>query len=85
MDLDFFMMRQIEPGELRDVVEALRKLRFGVEERTLGPRTMLVLSSRGREVGHVDFAYYPYDPVGRHTQWHEFFVALARGLVARGP
>ena len=40
-----------------------------------GPRTSIVLRRR-EEVGRVDFAYYPYDPVGRRTVW--------RGLTVEG-
>ena len=67
-DLDFFLLREVHPADVQSLTTVLKR-EFRLEARTMGPRTMLILSSRGREVGHVDLAFYPYDPVGRPKLW----------------
>jgi predicted nucleotidyltransferase component of viral defense system len=67
-DLDFFLLREVEPTDVQSLAASLKRA-FQLDARTVGPRTMLTLSSKGREVGHVDLAFYPYDPVGRPTRW----------------
>ena len=68
-DLDFFLARELEPSDLRAVLRVLREGNFRVEARSVPPRTMLILSARGRNVGHVDFSYFPYDPVAAPKRW----------------
>jgi len=72
-DLDFFMTRELEPAELASLVRSLRTATTAAEVEVVGPRTSLILLRRGRAFGRVDFAFYPFDPVGRRTRW--------RGLV----
>lgn len=68
-DVDFFVMRQLEPVELEPLARSLTTPTRKTEVEVLGPRTCLTLLRRSREVGRIDFAYYPFDPVGRRTKW----------------
>lgn len=68
-DLDFFATRPIEPTELAPFAQALRTAATSPRIEVIGPRTSLVLERRRREVARIDFAYYPFDPVGRRTTW----------------
>jgi predicted nucleotidyltransferase component of viral defense system len=68
-DLDFFLAREVTPKDATIVRQAARKLGFDVEVQLLPLRTSIVLGKKGKEVGHVDLAHYPYDPVGRIARW----------------
>lgn len=68
-DVDFFAMRAVEPTELGPLVRSLRSVAPTIEIEVVGPRTSLTLVKRSKHVGRVDFAFYPYDPVGRRTMY----------------
>lgn len=72
-DLDFFMTRMIEVVEIGPLAAALRTKTTATEVEVVGPRTSIVLLRGNRYLGRIDFAYYPFDPVGRRSRW--------RGLV----
>jgi predicted nucleotidyltransferase component of viral defense system len=73
-DVDFFTTRLLEPTELAAVARALRTASRRVEVEVVGPRTTLVLLRGEAHIGRVDFAYYPYDPVGRRRTWRSLVV-----------
>lgn len=68
-DLDFFLSREPRVEELAFLARAMRPLGFKAEIRPLGVRLALVLLKGRKEVGHIDVAYYPYDPVDRPIEW----------------
>lgn len=68
-DVDFFATREIEPTELAPVSSALETRATRVSFERVGVRTSLLLRGGTGVVGRVDFAFYPYDPVGRRTTW----------------
>jgi predicted nucleotidyltransferase component of viral defense system len=68
-DLDFFLPREASPVEVRALSRALRQAGFSTEARPQPMRQSLVLVSGRREVGHIDLAHFPYDPIGRPTLW----------------
>jgi len=68
-DVDFFAERQIEPTELAPLARALSHRRTTCEIEVVGPRTSLLLVGPTAMVGRVDFAFYPFDPVGRRAKW----------------
>lgn len=68
-DLDFFATRQIEPTELAPLARSFAKAGTSTEVEVVGPRTSLVLLRRAAITGRIDFAFYPFDPVGRRTKW----------------
>ena len=68
-DLDFFLTREVEPAELRALSAAVRRLGFLVDTRPMPMRQTLVLAKSGREVGHIDLAHFPYDPIDRPVRW----------------
>lgn len=68
-DLDFFCNREIEPVELATLGAFLRKGTMTTEVEVVGPRTSLLLVRGSNYVGRIDFAYYPFEPVGRRTTW----------------
>jgi predicted nucleotidyltransferase component of viral defense system len=68
-DLDFFLSRELEPGELVPLARSLETSSMKAEIEVVGPRTSLMLIRRSRYVGRIDFAYYPFDPVGNRTRW----------------
>ena len=68
-DLDFFSMRELEPGELSPLAVSLKTATMTTELEVVGPRTSLILLGRSRPVGRIDFAFYPFDPVGRRRTW----------------
>jgi predicted nucleotidyltransferase component of viral defense system len=72
-DLDFFFMRPVEPEEAEAVGRALVTKATRVDVDVVGARTSLVLRRKAGPIGRIDFAYYPYDPIGRRPRW--------RGLV----
>jgi predicted nucleotidyltransferase component of viral defense system len=68
-DLDFFLMRPVEPHEAESIGRVLATSSTRVDIEVVGPRTSLLLR-RGRGVfGRIDFAFYPFDPIGRRTSW----------------
>jgi hypothetical protein len=67
--LGFFLFREPTPADLRPLAAALERMGFEVEDRPFEARRALVLVSDGAEVGHVDFAHFPYDPVDRPVPW----------------
>jgi predicted nucleotidyltransferase component of viral defense system len=69
LDLDFFFVDTVDPAELAIIARAVTRGSQRAEIRVVGPRHMLVLSSKRGEVGHVDFAHYPFDPIERPTRW----------------
>ena len=68
-DLDFFLPREASPVEVRALSRTLRQAGFSTEARPQPMRQSLVLVSGRREVGHIDLAHFPYDPIGRPTLW----------------
>jgi predicted nucleotidyltransferase component of viral defense system len=72
-DLDFFLMRPVDPEEAAAVGRALVTTSTRVDVEVVGPRTSLLLRRGAGVIGRIDFAYYPFDPIGRRTSW--------RGLV----
>ena len=68
-DIDFFCLREVEQHELLPLVRALTRRRLLVEQQVEGPRRILVLSNAKGEVGHIDIAYYPFDPIDRPISW----------------
>lgn len=68
-DVDFFLMRPIDPGEAESVGRELATASTRVDIEVVGPRTSLLLRRRSGPVGRIDFAYYPFDPIGRRTRW----------------
>ena len=68
-DLDFFSMRELEPGELSPLAVSLKTATTTTEIEVVGPRTSLILLGRSRPVGRIDFAFYPFEPVGRRRTW----------------
>lgn len=73
-DLDFFLTREVEAAELRGIIGQLRRAKLTVEGRTVGPRHTLVLADASGEIGHVDFACFPYDPIDRPARWNDLRV-----------
>lgn len=69
-DVDFFLMREIEPPELAPITRELIQLGYSVNLDARAPRTSLILF-RGETtpVGKIDFAFYPYDPIDRRIRW----------------
>ena len=68
-DIDLFFERM--PGE-RDETAAARAIRsagLGAESRAIDVRRTLAVLRAGREIGHVDLAYYPYEPIGQRIAW----------------
>jgi hypothetical protein len=68
-DLDFFLSRELEPAELAPLAASLKTASMKTELEVVGPRTSLVLVRGTKHIGRVDFAFYPFDPVGRRTRW----------------
>lgn len=68
-DLDFFMMRELEPADITSVATSLASGSTTPEVEVIGPRTSVILTRRSKYVGRVDFAFYPYEPVGKRTTW----------------
>ncbi len=69
LDVDFFAMRQIALEELTPLRRALGTPSTAVHVEVVGLRTSLVLRRRAGELGRIDFAYHPFDPIGRRTSW----------------
>ncbi len=72
-DLDFFLPRELEAGELRPLTRSLVAEGVRIDEQQVGPRRTLLLQQGTKELGRIDFAFYPYDPIARRERW--------RGLV----
>lgn len=72
-DLDFFLPRELEDGELRPLTRSLVRAGLQIDEQQVGPRRTLLLLRDRKEIGRIDFAFYPYDPIARRERW--------RGLV----
>ena len=72
-DLDFFLTRELESGELRPLTRSLVAGGVRIDEQQVGPRRTLLLYKGSKELGRIDFAFYPYDPIARRERW--------RGLV----
>jgi predicted nucleotidyltransferase component of viral defense system len=68
-DLDFFLKRPLDPLEIEQLGRAIATKTTRVDIEVVGPRTTLVLRRASRPFGRIDFAYYPFDPIGRRTQW----------------
>lgn len=68
-DVDLFSLREVEQQEVQPLARALASAKLEVDQQVAGPRRILVLSRRGKEIGHVDIAYYPFDPIERTTRW----------------
>jgi predicted nucleotidyltransferase component of viral defense system len=73
-DLDFFLARPLEPREAEPVGRALATVSTRVDVEIVGPRTSLVLRRKAGVVGRIDFAFYPFDPIGRRTAWRGFAI-----------
>lgn len=72
-DLDFFLPRELEDGELRPLTRSLIVGGVRIDEQQVGPRRTLLLLRGQKELGRIDFAFYPYDAIARRERW--------RGLV----
>lgn len=68
-DLDFFSSREIDTAEIAPLAVSLRTASTTAELEVVGPRKSLVLMRRSKPVGRIDFAFYPFDPVGRRKSW----------------
>ena len=68
------MMREVEPGELSPLAVSLATGTTKTEIEVVGPRTSITLLRRSRYLGRVDFAFYPFDPVGKRTTWRRLTV-----------
>jgi predicted nucleotidyltransferase component of viral defense system len=68
-DLDFFSQTEVEQPALRPLTRALARMNLTIEQRVEGPRRVLELSRDDEPVGHIDVAYYPFDPIDRPTRW----------------
>jgi len=68
-DLDFFLNREIESAELAPVASSLRTASLKTELEAVGPRTSVLLLRGSKPMGRVDFAFYPFDLIGRRTRW----------------
>lgn len=68
-DLDFFLMRPLDPSEVEQIGRELATKAMHVDLEVVGPRTSLVLRRPSGPFGRIDFAYYPFDPIGRRTTW----------------
>jgi predicted nucleotidyltransferase component of viral defense system len=68
-DLDFFLMRPLDPLEVEEVARSLATKTTRIDLEVVGPRTSLVLRRASGPFGRIDFAYYPFDPIGRRTSW----------------
>jgi predicted nucleotidyltransferase component of viral defense system len=68
-DLDFFMSRELEAAELSPLAATLANASTSTELEVVGPRTSVILLRRSRQVGRIDFAFYPFDPVGKRNAW----------------
>jgi predicted nucleotidyltransferase component of viral defense system len=73
-DLDFFLVRPIDPREVEPVGRDLATASTNVDIEVVGPRTSLLLRRRAGVIGRIDFAYYPFDPIGRRTRWRSLVV-----------
>jgi hypothetical protein len=62
-------MREATLEDVTPVVRAARKAGFSAELQSPPLRQTVVLRKGRREVGHVDIANYPYDPIGKRTTW----------------
>ena len=68
-DLDFFVTRELEVGELRPLTKSLVRSGLRLDEQQIGPRRTLLLLRGDEEIGRIDFAYYPYAPIARRERW----------------
>jgi hypothetical protein len=68
-DIDLFLERMPGPGDETAAARAIRSVGLGVESRPIDLRRTLAVLQGSREIGHVDLAYYPYEPIGRRTTW----------------
>jgi predicted nucleotidyltransferase component of viral defense system len=68
-DLDFFLEREVEAGDLQPLMRSLKVKGTTIEWQQVGPRQTLLLVKGGAEYGRIDFAHYPFDPVGRRGRW----------------
>jgi predicted nucleotidyltransferase component of viral defense system len=68
-DLDFFLERELEAGEVPAIAKSLVGTGGKIEIEVVGPRTSIVLHKRARPIGRIDFAYYPFEPVGKRRSW----------------
>src|SRR4051794_18585012 len=68
-DLDFFLTRPLDPLEVEQLGRAIATKTTRVDIEVVGPRTSLVLCRASGPFGRIDFAYYPFDPIGRRTSW----------------
>ena len=73
-DLDFFLSRELEPGEAAGLAKMLTIGSAVVRLEVVGPRTSVILRRGKRYVGRVDFAFYPFDPVGKRRRWRGLLV-----------
>jgi predicted nucleotidyltransferase component of viral defense system len=68
-DVDFFATRMIETAELQPLVRALKTAATQPSLEVVGPRTSLVLSRGAHRMGRIDFAFYPFEPIDRRSEW----------------
>lgn len=68
-DLDFFLTRPLDPLEVEQLGRTIATKTTRVDLEVVGPRTSLVLRRSSGPFGRIDFAYYPFDPIGRRTSW----------------
>jgi hypothetical protein len=77
-DLDFFLTRPLDPLEVEQVGRTIATKTTRVDIEVVGPRTSLVLRRVSGPFGRIDFAYYPFDPIGRRTSLGVGRSALAK-------
>jgi predicted nucleotidyltransferase component of viral defense system len=73
-DLDFFLSRELEAGEVARVAASLSLRSTKTELEVVGPRTSIVLVGRSRYVGRIEFAFYPFEPVAKRRRWRDLNV-----------
>ena len=56
-------------GDETAAARAILSVGLGVESRSFDVRRTLAVLDGEREIGHVDLAYYPYEPIAKRTTW----------------
>ena len=68
-DLDFFLRRALQPADLAEIVGALRERGVSLKQRDTGPVRSLLLQAGRKDIGKIDFAYYPYAAADKPVAW----------------
>jgi len=68
-DIDLFLERMPSAGDETAAARAILSVGLGVESRSFDVRRTLAVLDGEREIGHVNIAYYPYEPIAKRTTW----------------